>query len=163
MKEMLGGGLSIGGIVLPGGFIGGFVVSCGSALLFISPLFGWIARRVGLRRHIMVCFLFGAMATAAAMFAMGSPGWLAATLLVAAVSAVGLDAVRMVPFLRAVRARERPEMMMVFSLYRDSAGLAPMALFSLLLTFFDLSAVYAAVAIGWLICAWLAHWIPRSM
>ena len=41
--------------------------------------------------------------------------------------------------------------------------LVALALFSLLLTFFDLSAVYAAVAIGWLICAWLAHWIPRSM
>src|SRR5262245_39399989 len=110
MKEMLGGGLSIGGIVLPGGFIGGFVVSCGSALLFISPLIGWIARKVGFRRHIMVCFLFGAVATATAIFALGSPGWLAATLLLAAVSAVGLDAVRMVPFLRVVRARERPKM-----------------------------------------------------
>jgi MFS family permease len=163
MKEMLAGGVSLGGITLPGGFIGGFVVSCGSALLFTSPLFGWIARRVGLRRHMMACFLFGALATAAAMFATGSPRWLAATLLIAAVGAVGLDSVRMVPFLRAVRTRERPEMTMVFSLYRDSAGLAPMALFSLLLTFFDLSAVYAAVAIGWFICAWLAHWIPRSM
>ena len=62
--------------------------------------------------------------------------------------------VLLVPFLRAVRTRERPEMTMVFSLYRDSAGLAPMALFSLLLTFFDLSAVYAAVAVGWFVCAW---------
>jgi MFS family permease len=163
MKELLGGGLSIGSVVLPGGFIGGFVVSCGSALLFISPLFGWIARRIGLRRHIMICFLFGALLTVAAMFATKSPGWLAAALLMAAVGAVGLDSVTMVPFLRAVRMRERPEMTMVFSLYRDSAGLAPMALFSLLLTFFDLSAVYAAVAAGWLLCAGLAHWIPRSM
>jgi hypothetical protein len=112
---------------------------------------------------MMACFLFGALATAAATFAMGSPTGLAATLLIAAVGAVGLDSVSMVPFLRAVRMRERPEMTMVFSLYRDSAGLAPMALFSFLLTFFDLSAVYAAVAGGWLICAWLAHWIPRSM
>src|SRR5262249_14419642 len=111
----------------------------------------------------MACFLFGALLTIAAVFATKSPGWLAATLLMGAVGAVGLDSVTMVPFLRAVRMRERPEMTMVFSLYRDSAGLAPMALFSLLLTFFDLSAVYAAVAAGWFVCAWLAHWIPRSM
>ncbi len=163
MKEMLGGGIAIGSVTLPGGFIGGLVVSCGTGLLFASPLFGWIARRIGLRRHIMACFFLNALATTAAIFATASPGWLAATLLTAAIGAVGLDSVCMVPFLRAVRTRERPEMTMVFSLYRDFAGLAPMALFSLLLTFFDLPAVYAAVAIGLFACAWLARWVPRSM
>ena len=163
MKEMLGGGITIGGVMLSGGFIGGLVVSCGTALLFTSPLVGWIARRIGLRRHIMTCFVLGALATTGATFATGSAGWLAVTLLVGAIGAVGLDAICVVPFLRAVRTHERPEMTMVFSLYRDSAGLAPMALFSLLLTFVDLPAVYAAVAIGWFVCAWLAHWIPRGM
>jgi MFS family permease len=165
MKEMLPGGVAIAGAVLPGGFIGGLVVSCGTALLFTSPVAGWIARRVGLRRHMMACFVLTATATAAAaaIFATGSPGWLAAALLAAAVGAVGLDAVAIVPFLRAVRARERPEMTMVFSLYRDFAALAPMALFALLLTFFDMPAVYAAVALGLLVCAIVAHWLPRSM
>jgi MFS family permease len=163
MKAMLPGGVAIGSAVLPGGFIGGLVVSCGTALLFTSPLIGWIARRVGLRRHMMACFLIVAAATAVAIVSTDSPGRLAAALLVAAVGAVGLDAVSIVPFLRAVRARERPEMTMVFSLYRDSAALAPMALFSLLLTFFDMPAVYAAVALGLLGCAILAHWLPRSM
>ena len=51
----------------------------------------------------------------------------------------------------------------VFSLYRDFAGLAPMALFALLLTFFDMPAVYASVALGMAVCALLAHWLPRSM
>jgi hypothetical protein len=163
MKEMLPGGVAVGEVVLPGGFVGGLVVSCGTALLFASHAMGWIARRAGLRRHMMGCFLLAAAATAAAVFATGSPGWLAAALLAAAVGAVGLDAVCVVPYLRAVRARERPEMTMVFSLYRDFAGLAPMALFSLLLTFFALPAVYAAVALGLLACAILAHWLPRSM
>jgi len=163
MKEMLPGGVAIGGVVLPGGFIGGLVVSCGTALLFASHVMGRVARRVGLRRHMMTCFLLGAAATACAVFLTDSPGGLAAALLVAAVGAVGLDVVAIVPFLRAVRARERPEMTMVFSLYRDSAALAPMALFALLLTFFEMPAVYAAVALGLLGCAVLAHWLPRSM
>lgn len=163
MKAMLPGGVAIGSAVLPGGFIGGLVVSCGTALLFASPVVGWIARRAGLRRHMMACFLLAAAATAAAIFSTASPGWLAAALLLAAVGAVGLDAVSIVPFLRAVRAREGPEMTMVFSLYRDSAALAPMALFALLLTFFDMPAVYGAVALGLLACAILAHWLPRSM
>jgi MFS family permease len=163
MKEMLPGGVTIGGAVLPGGFIGGLVVSCGTALLFTSPLMGWIARQVGLRRHMMVCFALGAAATAAAVFATSSPGLLAAALLAGAVGAVGLDAVCVVPYLRAVRARERPEMTMVFSLYRDSAGLAPMAVFALLLTFFDMPAVYTALALAMLACAVLSRWLPRSM
>ncbi|MGE0118388.1 MAG: MFS transporter [Dongiaceae bacterium] len=163
MKELLPGGVTIGGTVLPGGFIGGFVVSCGTVLLFASHAMGWIARLAGLRRHMMVCFLLGAVATAAATVATDSPGWLAAALLAGAVGAVGLDAVCVVPYLRAVRARERPEMTMVFSLYRDFAGLAPMALFALLLTFFEMPAVYAAVALGMAVCALLAHWLPRSM
>jgi MFS family permease len=163
MKAMLPGGVAIGGVVLPGGFVGGLIVSCGTALLFTSHVMGRIARRVGLRRHMMACFLLGSAATTTAIFLTGSPGGLAAALLVGAVGAVGLDVVCIVPFLRAVRARERPEMTMVFSLYRDCAGLAPMALFALLLTFFDMPAVYASVALGLLACATLAHWLPRSM
>lgn len=163
MKTLLPDGVSIGDWHLPGGFIGGMIVSCGTGLLFSSPLVGWIARRVGLRRHMIACFLIGALATVLAVFATHSAGLLALTLLAGAIGAVGLDAVCVVPFLRAVRARERPEMTMVFSLYRDFAGLVPMLLFSVLLTFFDMRAVYAAVAIGLFACAWLARWIPRGM
>jgi MFS family permease len=163
MKEMLGDGVALGGVVLPGGFIGGFVVSCGTALLFVSPLVGWLARRIGLRHHMVAGFLLVGLATAAAVFVTRSPGWLAGALLLGALGAVSLDVVCVVPFLRAARARERPEMTMVFSLYRDSAGLVPMALFSLLLTFFDMSAVYASVALLLFACAGLARWIPRGM
>jgi MFS family permease len=163
MKAMLPGGVAIGSVTLPGGFVGGLIVSCGTALLFTSHVMGRIARGVGLRRHMMACFLLGFAATTTAIFLTGSPGGLAAALLVGAIGAVGLDVVCIVPFLRAVRARERPEMTMVFSLYRDCAGLAPMALFALLLTFFDMPAVYGAVALGLLGCAILAHWLPRSM
>jgi hypothetical protein len=74
-----------------------------------------------------------------------------------------MDVIALVPFLRAVRARERPEMTMVFSLFRDTAGLVPLAFFSVLLTFFDLTSVWAAVAAGLFGCAWLARWIPRGM
>src|SRR5262249_54956071 len=74
-----------------------------------------------------------------------------------------LDSVGAVPFLRAVRGRERPEMTMVFSLYRDAAGLIPAAVYSLLLTFFDLSAVFVAAGLRALACAWLSRYLPRRL
>jgi predicted MFS family arabinose efflux permease len=148
MKEMLGDGVALAGVVLPGGFIGGFVVSCGTALLFVSPLVGWLARRIGLRRHLLAGFLLVGTATAAAVLVAESPRLLAGALLLGALGAVSLDVVCVVPFLRAVRARE---------------GLAPMALFALLLTFFDIRAVYAALTLLMFVCAGLARWIPRGM
>jgi hypothetical protein len=76
---------------------------------------------------------------------------------------VALDAVGQVTFLRAVRARERPEMGMVFGYYRDAAALLPHAVAAPLLTFFGLDAVFLATAAGMFACAWLARWIPRGM
>jgi hypothetical protein len=76
---------------------------------------------------------------------------------------VSLDAVLIVPFLRAVRARERPEMTQVFMLYRDAAGLVAPAIFSILLSFFELRSVFLSAGLALLAAAWLARFIPRSM
>ena len=146
-----------------GGEVGGYVVSCGTGMLFASHFFGWLARRNGLRTHLIASYLICFAGTVAAIVVFDSPWRVAAALLFAALGAVSMDAIALVPYLRAVRARERPEMTMVFSLFRDTAGLVPLALFSGLLTFFDLTSVWAAVAAGLLGCAWLARWIPRGM
>ncbi len=154
--------------------IGSYLVSCGTVLLFTTPLSGWLARRFGIRRHLIVGFLLCGVATLAAASIIAWPSvaaalgvemrWLAAgCLILAALGAVNLDSVITVPFLRAVRARERPEMTMVFSIYRDAAGLVPLAVFSVLLTFFGLSSVFFAVGFGLLASAWLSRWIPRGM
>ena len=91
------------------------------------------------------------------------PGPPAAALHAGAAGAVALDSVCVVPFMRAVRARERPEMTMVFSMYRDVAGLVPPAFFAALLSFLELWSVFAATALGLVGCAWFARWIPRGM
>ena len=145
------------------GGTGALLISCGTALLFVTPVAGWLARRFGLRRHMMAGYgLVGAATLLASLF-FDRPLLAAPLLILAALGAVNLDAVGAVPFLRAVRGRERPEMTMVFSLYRDAAGLIPAAVYSLLLTFFDLSAVFVAAGLGALACAWLARYLPRGM
>jgi hypothetical protein len=111
----------------------------------------------------MVAYLLCGVASGAAALLFSEPVLVVGALLVAALGAVMLDSVGVVPFLRAVRGRERPEMTMVFSLYRDMAGLLPPAFFAVLLSFFDLSSVFFATAAALMLCAWLARWIPRGM
>lgn len=142
---------------------GAALISAGTALLFTTPAMGWLGRRIGLRHFLIGSFLVMAVATLAAAVLVDRPAMTAAALLVAALGAVALDAVCVVPFMRAVKARERPEMTMVFSMYRDLAGLLPTAFFAALLSFFELSSVFAAVGLGLVGCAWLARWIPRGM
>ena len=142
---------------------GAALVSCGTFLLFTTPAMGWLGRRIGLRRFMMGAFLLMAAATLTAALMADRPAYVAASLLVAALGVVALDSVCVVPFMRAVKARERPEMTMVFSMYRDLAGLVPTAIFAALLSFFDLGSVFAATALGLAACAWLARWIPRGM
>lgn len=139
------------------------LVSAGSGMLFLAPLFGWYANRVGVRLFTMASFAATGAAVAAIPLA-GSHAYVGMALLLAATCAgVALDAVGQVTFLRAVRSRERPEMGMVFSYYRDAASLLPHTVAALLLTFFGLDAVFLATAAGMFACAWLARWIPKGM
>lgn len=142
---------------------GALLVSCGTVLLFTTPAMGWVGRRIGLRRFLMGGFLWASVAMLAAAALADRPGLAAAAILASAIGAVAVDSVCVVPFMRAVRARERPEMTMVFTMYRDLAGLLPPAFFAALLSFFDIASVFATVGIGLAGCAWLARWIPRGM
>ncbi|HWA43115.1 MAG TPA: MFS transporter [Hypericibacter adhaerens] len=139
------------------------VMTACTAMLFASPLMGWVGRQLGARRHLIAAFLAGATATLGVAVFFDFPWWATLCLGASALAAVALDSVVSVPFLRAVKARERPEMTMVFSMYRDLAGLLPPMLFSLLLTFFDLHSVFISVGIFMIYCAWLARWVPRGM
>jgi len=131
--------------------------------LFFSTVFGWSGRRFGVRTHLRVCFIVAAIATLAIPFVFDRVWAVAGLLVLGSIAAVGLDSVVSVPFLRSVRARERPEMTMVYGLYRDLAALLPTALFSGLLTFFDLRSVFIATGLFLVYCAWMSRWIPRSM
>ncbi|MEC8872418.1 MAG: MFS transporter [Pseudomonadota bacterium] len=144
-----------------GEIIGGAIVSAGVAMVLTVHFWGWIGRRYGLRRMMFWSALMTTFAmlvlTAAAGFA-----WLGAALwLVAAATIAPLDAAGNGPFLRAVRSRERPEMAGVYNTYRDMAQLMPPGIFSVVLRFFELPAVFATTALGMLGMAALARYLPR--
>ncbi len=136
-----------------GAYAGGMIVSLGSGLLFSMPLWGWCVRRYGLRRLSLAGFATAGLITCAVALFADWP-WVAAVLLVlAALAMVSLDAVGNVPFMLAVRARERPAMTSVYSTYRDVADLVPPGVFSLVLNVFALPAVFATGGIAMLAMA----------
>jgi predicted lysophospholipase L1 biosynthesis ABC-type transport system permease subunit len=96
-------------------------------------------------------------------FAYPWPWAVAALLLGAALCVMVLDGLGNIPFLRAVRPLERPQMTTVFRTYIDLSDLLPAALYSLLLSFFDIRVVFLTAGLWMLVSAWVARHLPRSM
>lgn len=147
---------------MPNVAAGNLISSC-TAMLFVSLFLGWVGRRLGLRRFMAGGFLWVSLMTFGFVWFSGDPQIASALLIASAVGAVSLDSVAVVTFLRAVRAFERPQMTMVFSIYRDAAALIPPALFALLLTFFPLPVVFLVNACFALFCALLCLKLPKGL
>jgi MFS family permease len=141
----------------------GAIVSIASGALFIVPLWGWVARRYGLRRLLIVAYGASGLATVAIALAGGVPWLVAAALVVAAITTGAIDGAGNVPFLRAVHPMERAEMTTVFATYRDVSQLGPPGLFALLLKAFHLPAVFVAGGLGMLAVSYYARYLPRRM
>jgi MFS family permease len=146
-----------------GDLAGAFLVSAGNALLIFTPWVGRLAQRIGIRVVAMTSFLVAGLFTAAATLVYDFPLAVAACLLGGAAAAAALDAVGNIPFMRSVRAFERPQMTTVFRTYIDFSDLLPAGLFALLLTFFDFRAVFIAAALWMFAIGWIARYLPRRM
>ena len=142
---------------------GALVVSAGNGLLFFTPLYGRLARRHGVRGVLLGTFVAVGLATLVAAAASDYPLMVVILFLVGALGCVGMDAVGNIPFLRAVRAYERPEMTTVFRTYVDVSELLPPALFALLLSFLPLESVFAAQALLMFAAIWWIRYLPKSM
>jgi MFS family permease len=142
---------------------GGLMVSAGSGLLFLTPLWGRIGARFGLRRTISGAFCVAGAAT----FAAGLAGWIplaaAALLMIGALGGTCLDAVGNIPFLRAAHPYERPQMTTVFRTYMDLADLITSGVMAAVLSFFDLPVVFIVSGLASFAFAVLARHLPRGM
>jgi MFS family permease len=146
-----------------GEIAGAMVVSAGNALLFVAPLAGSLARRIGVRGVLRVgYFVCGGFTLAAGLF-FDLPAAVITLLLLASVGTVCLDAVGNVPFLAAVRSREREEMTTVFRTYLDAAELLPPAIFALVLSFAELKAVFLIQGGAMLAVLALLQYLPASL
>ena len=140
-----------------------YVVSGGMAASVAAFGFGWLARRIGVRRVIAASFVAVGSLTLAMLPVFESWRIGALALVLGALAITACDSVANVAFFRAVRKRERPEMTMVYSTYGDMAGLVSMAIFALLLSAFELWSVFAATGILMFGFAALARRLPRGL
>jgi MFS family permease len=148
-----------------GAEVGGLLISLGNMALVTAVFFGRLARRVGVRQVIA-----GAMAVLAVSSILAGlsgtavPLLAAALLLVGAVAGAALDGVGGIPFLRAVRARERAEMAGVYRTFIDMSDLLPTMVFSVVLLFLPLGAVFVVLG-SWLAVVACLSWLylPKSL
>jgi hypothetical protein len=80
------------------------------------------------------------------------------------VAGAALDGVGGIPFLRAVRSRERAEMAGVYRTFIDMSDLLPTLVFSIVLLVFPIGAVFVVLGL-WLAVVAALSWkyLPRSL
>ena len=139
------------------------VVSAGNAVLFLTPVFGRLAARNGLRPVMTAAFLGvgGCTLMTAAVFE--QPFAVAGLLLAGALGCAALDALGNIPFIRAVHPHERPQMTTVFRTYLDAAELVTPTLCALVLTLADLRATFLVFGLFILSFAFWPRFLPRRL
>jgi predicted MFS family arabinose efflux permease len=148
-----------------GELAGGILVSAGNALLFTALFWGRAGKRFGGRATMSFAFLALSVALMAAAFAGEAlPLATAGFLLLAAFFTIALDALGSTPFMRAVRSYERPQMTAVYRTYLDFSELIPPLVYSVVLAFFGLGAVFCTLAVFTAICGFFTwKYLPRSL
>jgi len=142
---------------------GALAVSAGNALLFLTPLFGELGSRFGIRKVLTGGFVLAGVATLFAGLSYHNPYLSLGFLMLAATGCVALDALGTIPFFRAVHPYERAQMTTVFRTYIDIAELLTPGLFAILLTVSDLQTVF--IVFGGIVASF-AIWpkfLPRRM
>ena len=146
-----------------GADVGGLIVSAGSASILAVPFWGWVGRRFGIRRLLVGGYAAAGLLTMAMGAAAGIPWLGVAILVIACFGTCSIDAAGNVPFLRAVRPRERPEMTTVYASYRDVSRLSIPGISSLVLQVFALPAVFFTSGLIMLVMVHFARYIPRRL
>ncbi len=148
-----------------GSLAGGLLVSAGNALLFLAVYWGRAGRKYGARNIMTLAFLaMAATLVAAGICGERFPLVAGFFLLGSALFAIALDALGSTTFLRAVRSYERPQMSAVYRTYLDLSELLPPLVYSVVLAFFGLGAVFATLGVFAAFCGWLTwRYVPKSM
>lgn len=148
-----------------GEIAGGLLVSAGNALLFTAIWWGRMGKRFGARRVMAGSFFALSVALwFAGLCGEALPLLTGGFLLVSAFFAVALDALGSTPFIRSVRAYERPQMTAVYRTYLDFSELLPPLVYSIVLAYAGLGAVFASLGLFTAICG-IVTWrhLPKSM
>ena len=145
--------------------LGGIMISLSQAALLAAWFSGRIALRHGVRGVIAGAFALAAvMSLAAGVAGTAAPYAAMGCLLVGSVAASALDGVGGIPFLRAVRHRERQPMAAVYRTYIDFSELIPAFVFAFALLWLPIGSVFVIMGSGLAVIG-LVAWrhLPKSL
>ncbi len=144
-------------------WVAGGLISLTSALLLASPLIRRFATRVGTRQTIVGALVLTGTSILA-LFAVGEARPIGlAFWIIAALGGVTLDVLGNIPFMRTVRPRERTEMTMIFSTWREGSQLVTPLLVTLVLLVAPFEAFYLLLATLLFAAAYSASFLPRRL
>ena len=144
-------------------WVAGGLLSLASALLLISPLIRRFAGRVGTRLTIIYALVLVGSSMSILYF-IGEPKPIGLVFWVsAALGGVTLDVLGNIPFMRMVKPRERTEMTMIFSTWREGSQLLTPLLVSIVLLFAPFEIFYALLALLLFGAAIKASFLPRRL
>jgi len=144
-------------------WIAGGLLSFVSGLLLISPLIRRLASRMGTRKVIISALILTGTSMLMLYFS-GKPN--AAGLLywvTASLGGVTVDILGNIPFMRMVKPRERTEMTMIFTTWREGSQLLTPLLVSLVLLFAPFEVFYLVMAAVLFSASFMASFLPRRL
>ena len=144
-------------------WVAGAFLSVVSSLLVISPLIRRLASRFG-TRLVIVCALSSTGVAMVALFLIGEAKPIGLLFWVlAAVGGAIVDVLGNIPFMRLVKPRERTEMTMIFSTWREGSQLLTPLLVSMVLLVAPFEAFYLLLAAILISAACMATFLPRRL
>ena len=127
---------------------GGYVISGSQLILPLALLSGYIARKTSVRIVIASAFALICVSSVLAGVAGSSvPIVTIIFLLMGSVGATALDGVGAIPYMRAVKPRERREMTSVYRTFIEISDIVPGIVFALVLSIFPTQIVYVLVGL----------------
>lgn len=144
---------------------GGIMISASQLLLLSAWVSGRLAQVHGVRAVIVASFVLCAVASLGAGLAGTTSPYLAiGCLLLGSVAASALDGVGGIPFLRAVRHRERQQMSAVYRTYIDFSELIPAFVFAVALLWLPIGMVFVILSVALAVIGWVSwRYLPKSL
>ena len=144
-------------------WVAGGLISSTSALMLFSPLIRNLVGKHGTKIVIVVAQLVCACALVM-LYITGEPRpvgliyWIIASL-----GASTPDVVGNIPFMRMVKIRERSEMTMIFSTWREASNLLTPLLVTLVLLVAPIEVFYLLLALMLFTASYVASFLPRRL
>ena len=144
-------------------WIAGGLLSLASALLLVSPLIRRLASHIGTRQTILSALLLTGLSMAM-LYMLGEARPIGLLFwITGALGGVALDVLGNIPFMRMVKPRERTEMTMIFSTWREGSQLLTPLLVSTMLLFAAFETFYLLLALLLIGAGIMATFLPRRL